>query len=488
MRVFLPRTIQARLILSHLLVSLISVALIASYAGYILISSARLQLLNRYKELIFVAANETEDVFAASRAGKASSAQVRQALVHVFANRPEVHFTLYLPDGAPQLDSSDVLPPPVTPQTAPEFWQALNTQSGEAEYFRQDGKQGQRIYLAMRLHEDDQVYGVLRIDAPLEAASILARSSLGLLVASALVVGLGMSVIGYFLARSLAGPVERITQMAESLASGQMNARVDPHTRIQEMNRLAEAFNNMATRLQIYVNELRSFVANASHELRTPLTSIKLRVEALRSGALDDPPVTERFLAEVEGEVDRMTSMVNDLLDLSRIEAGLNPSDRAPVDLAAIANDVYEAFKARADRAGIELRTSIQSGLPPILGNEDQLRRVLYNLMENAIKYTASGGQVEIALEAGKRDGTILLKVSDTGFGIAPAHLTHIFERFYRVEATRPRFGPSQGSGLGLPIAKSIAEAHNGRIGVSSKVGKGTTFWVELPTTKAQMD
>jgi signal transduction histidine kinase len=197
--------------------------------------------------------------------------------------------------------------------------------------------------------------------------------------------------------------------------------------------------------------------------------------------------VTERFLAEVEGEVDRMTSMVNDLLDLSRIEAGLNPSDRAPVDLAAIANDVYEAFKARADRAGIELRTSIQSGLPPILGNEDQLRRVLYNLMENAIKYTASGGQVEIALEAGKRDGTILLKVSDTGFGIAPAHLTHIFERFYRVEATRPRFGPSQGSGLGLPIAKSIAEAHHGRIGVSSKVGKGTTFWVELPTTKAQM-
>jgi len=106
----------------------------------------------------------------------------------------------------------------------------------------------------MRLARDDQVYGVLCIDAPLEAASILARSSLGLLVASALIVGLGMSVIGYFLARSLAGPVERITQMAESLASGQMNVRVDPQTRIQEMNRLAEAFNNMATRLQVYVD------------------------------------------------------------------------------------------------------------------------------------------------------------------------------------------------------------------------------------------
>ncbi len=99
----------------------------------------------------------------------------------------------------------------------------------------------------------------------------------------------------------------------------------------------------------------------------------------------------------------------------------------------------------------------------------------------------ARGGRVELALEAGKRNGTAIFKVSDTGFGIAPAHLPHIFERFYRVEATRPRFGPSQGSGLGLPIAKSIAEAHGGQIGVSSKVGQGTTFWVELPTSSGEM-
>jgi signal transduction histidine kinase len=181
-----------------------------------------------------------------------------------------------------------------------------------------------------------------------------------------------------------------------------------------------------------------------------------------------------------------MTTMVNELLDLSRIEAGLTPSNRAPVDLAMVANDVYDAFKARAERAGIELVAAIKAGMPPVLGNDDQLRRVLYNLMDNAIKYTATGGRVEIALESGKREGTALLKVSDTGFGIDPAHLPHIFERFYRVEATRPRFGSSGGSGLGLPIAKSIADAHGGQIGVSSKVGKGTTFWVELPTIKVE--
>jgi signal transduction histidine kinase len=385
------------------------------------------------------------------------------------------------------LDSSGDLPPSATPQNAPELWQALKTSSGEGEYIRKDSQKSERIYIAVRIVRNDQIGGVLRIDVPLQAASVLARSSLGLLVVSALIVGLGMSVIGYFLARDLAGSMERMTQMAETLASGQMNARVVPPTRIQEMIRLAEAFNNMAARLQIYVDELRSFVANASHELRTPLTSIKLRVEALRSGALDDPPVTERFLAEIEGEVDRMSSMVNDLLDLSRIEAGLSPVNRTPVDLAALANDVCEAFKARADRAGIELEASIQPDLPPVLGNDDQLRRVLYNLMDNGIKYTARGGRVTLVLEAGKRNGTAIFKVSDTGFGIAPAHLPHIFERFYRVEATRPRFGPSQGSGLGLPIAKSIAEAHGGQIGVSSKVGQGTTFWVELPTSSSEM-
>jgi signal transduction histidine kinase len=286
MRLFLPRTIQARLILSHLLVSLISIALIASYAGYILISSARLQVLNRYKDLTFAAVQEVEGVLPDSQDLSASQDQIRQSLIHIFANRPEVHYTLYLPDGAPLLDSSGVLPTPATSQTDPELWQVLNTQSGEGEYFRRDGEQGEKIYIAMRLTRDERVYGVLRIDAPLQPASVLARSSLGLLVASALIVGLGMSVIGYFLARDMAGQVKRITQMAESLASGRMNARVAPQTHIQEINRLGEAFNNMAARLQIYVDELRSFVANASHELRTPLTSIKLRVEALRSGAL----------------------------------------------------------------------------------------------------------------------------------------------------------------------------------------------------------
>ena len=272
-----------------------------------------------------------------------------------------------------------------------------------------------------------------------------------------------------------------MTETAESLSRGEWSARVAAPTNLYEMHRLAEALNKMAGRLQAHVSQLRSFVANASHELRTPLTSIKLRVEALRNGALDDPPVTEQFLSEIESEVDRLSRMVNDMLDLSRIEAGLETNQRSAVDLATVVKEVYQAFKTRADGAGVNLEYSVDTSSSTVLGDEDQLRRMLYNLVDNAIKYTPFGGRVQLSLHEGENENTIMLTVKDTGFGIAEAQLPHVFERFYRVEAIRPRYGPPQGSGLGLSITKSIAEHHGGNIGVTSQVGKGSTFWIELP-------
>lgn len=477
----LPRTIQGRLMLSHVLVSVVSTTIMAIYAGQVLFVAVRAQLEHHYEDLAFTAVNDVEQPFIAYLARQADEAEVLRSIHNIFANQPGVRYTLYLPDGQPVMDSSGVLPQAATPETSPEIFEALDRSRPEGEYFR-NSLQGETFYLAVRIEHDDVVYGVLHLIAPLGASLESARSSLGLLVATALLVGLGVSILGIYLARGLAGPIKDITATAESLAQGEWNARASLSSEPVEINRLALAFNNMAGRLQGHVNELRSFVANASHELRTPLTSIKLRVEALRSGALEEPPVAEKFLAEIESEVDRLSSMVNDLLDLSRIEAGLVSSKRQPVSLAVVAHEVYEAFRPRAEKAGIRLTERLEPDLEMVLGNEEQLRRMLYNLVDNALKYTTSGGQVEISLQSGDKDRTIVLGVKDTGFGIAASQLPHIFERFYRVEATRPRFGPSHGSGLGLSISKTIAETHDGQIGVSSQPGKGSTFWVDLPT------
>ena len=308
-----------------------------------------------------------------------------------------------------------------------------------------------------------------------------ARQTLGMILLAALAAAILVGAVGYWLARRIGRPIETLVQAAENMSQGDLRTRTVEPSEPQELHRLVIAFNNIALRMQANIDEMRSFVAYASHELRTPLTSIKLRVEALRNGALDDPPVTDRFLSEIESEVDRLSHMVNDLLDLSRIEAGLESSQLVPLNLSVVGSEVFETYRVRARRAGIDLSYQAEPNLPVILGEEDQLRRMIYNLVENAIKYTPSEGSVTLILKTIPPGEKIQFLVQDTGFGIPKEHLPYIFDRFYRVEATRPRYGPSQGSGLGLAIARTIAENHGGRIWVTSKVGQGSTFGVEFP-------
>jgi signal transduction histidine kinase len=476
-----PRTIQARLILSHLLVALVSIALISIYAGVVLFNAARKQAEHRYESLAFAATDYLEQPLIDFLEGGGSEEDISEAIALIFAEVPEVHYTVYLPTGSPVIDSSNVLPPQADPSSDPEIWEAVEDEIGGAEYIRLSAGGKETFFLAVRIERGGNVYGVLRIDVPLNVAMESARYSLALLIAIALLVALCVSAVGFFLARSLAGPIKDMTQAAENLSQGDLGARVESSNDIYEISRLAQAFNNMAGRLQAHVVELRSFVANASHELRTPLTSIKLRVEALRSGALDDPPVTERFLSEIESEVDRLSIMVNNMLDLSRIEAGLAPGERKPINLGDVIKEVYEIFKARAESSEISIKAEVEPGIPRVFCIEDQMRRMLYNLVDNAIKYTPRGGSVQLSISAKVQEHTVCLQVTDSGYGIAPEQLPRVFERFYRVEATRPRYGPPQGSGLGLAIAKSIAETHGGKIGVTSQLGKGSTFWVELP-------
>jgi signal transduction histidine kinase len=475
------RTLRARLVASHLLVSLAGILLLSAFAVFSIFNTTRDRIRRAYDDQLLAAARELEGPVQEFLAGDGSDGQVREVADRWFSYIPGLRYAVYRPDGTLLAAGSASLPSEFDPADDSDVQQALSRESGEGRRIQPDAQGVQTLYLTKRIGGIEGPLAFLRLEIPVEDEFAVARRALVPVLLADLAIVIGAGLFAYILAGRLSDPITELTEAAEGLSQGELGLRIDPPGGPQELNRLAEALNTMAARLQGNVDELRTFVANASHELRTPLTSVKLRVEALRSGALDDAVVTDRFLSEIESEVDRLGRMVNDLLDLSRIEAGLAPKERAPLDLSIIAEEVRETFSTRAERMGIKLSLSRDHGLPRVQGNEDQLRRMLSNLVDNAIKFTAQGGKVDIALEPGEHGDCVRLMVKDTGLGIDPKHLSHIFERFYRIEATRPRHGPPQGSGLGLSIAKSIVETHGGKIAVTSQIGEGTTFLVELP-------
>ncbi|MBN2549333.1 MAG: HAMP domain-containing protein [Anaerolineales bacterium] len=475
-------SLNTRLVLSHLAVSLISIILMASFAGRFIFRAALAETEHNLQGLAVAAGNALVLPIQEMNQGTGSQEHIRDLLLQLFADNPDMGFTVYTNDGRPIADNNTTLPPPATRTNAPEVIEALESGLGRGVDIRRNVGGDEKMYTAVVIQREIEVLGVLRLEVPLRPTQEAARRSFYVLLATALAITSGVGLFGWLLANNLARPIQVLTQASEDMAKGDLSVRVRP-SGPQELRRLAEAFNSMASRQQTNVSELRAFVANASHELRTPLTVVKLRAEALREGALQDPEVAERFMSEIDTEVDRLVRMVNDLLDLSRMEAGMVANQRTTVNLTAIAHEVYETFSIRASKASVNLSLDVAPEISTTLGNEDQLRQVFYNLVENAIKYTPAGGQVEMLLRPGPKENTVRFLVRDTGPGIPPEHLAHVFERFYRVEAIQSRPGSSRGSGLGLAIAKSIVDSHGGEIGASSQVGNGSTFWADLPAS-----
>jgi two-component system phosphate regulon sensor histidine kinase PhoR len=220
----------------------------------------------------------------------------------------------------------------------------------------------------------------------------------------------------------------------------------------------------------------QEFVANVSHELRTPLTSIKGFVETLLAGNLDDRALTERFLKIISGETDRMIALINDLLDLSRIESGKQPLNLEPVDLKELFDDTIMILQSKADAKKMTVQNFIYDPVT-VEGDAKLLKQVAINLLDNAIKYTPEGGTVTV--EAVKSPDEVEIIVSDNGVGIPAQHLDRVFERFYRVDKGRSR--NMGGTGLGLAIVKHIVDKHKGSICAESRVGKGTKMRLTLP-------
>jgi len=229
------------------------------------------------------------------------------------------------------------------------------------------------------------------------------------------------------------------------------------------------------TRIRRLETVRRDFISNLSHELRTPLASLKALTETLQDGAMDDPPAARRFIDQIQIEVDALSQMVTELLELSRIESGRLVLDLRPVSPSDLLFSASKRMQLQAERAGLSLRVECADDLPKVKIDSQRLEQVLVNLIHNAVKFTRSGGEVVLGAEAG--GGEIRFAVRDSGIGIPREDVQRIFERFYRVDKSRA----GSGTGLGLSIAKHIVEAHGGKIWAESIEGRGSTFYFSIP-------
>jgi signal transduction histidine kinase len=285
--------------------------------------------------------------------------------------------------------------------------------------------------------------------------------------------------IGFFVFRAITRPIDQLTRAAQQLAQGDLSARVavDDHaSRLgsDEISELGTAFNTMASSLQQSEQVRRDMTADVAHELRTPLAVMRGNLEAMLDGVY---PFDAEHLTPVLNQVNLLTRLVEDLRTLALAEAGQLPLAKRPVDLAALLPSVLTSFEAQAAAQQVALRAEVDPHLPVVEIDPDRLQQTIGILISNALRYTPPQGSISVAARTDR--AWVIIDVADTGNGIAPEDLPHVFDRFYRADKSRAR--ESGGSGLGLAIAKSIVEAHGGSITVQSVMGRGTQFEVRLP-------
>ena len=309
------------------------------------------------------------------------------------------------------------------------------------------------------------------------------------IIVEAMAVGLVISVfLSLLLAKTMIAPIQELTHAAEKVASGDFSDKVENSSK-DEIGVLTRTFNDMAVQLEDTLDDLkrseqmrREFVANVSHELRTPITGVKSYAETLAADPDMPADTRERFLNVILNESDRMTKIVQDLLTLSRFDAGSFEFSFDEFSFETSVRDVYNAVRMEAQAHGHVFVLEVEPGIPRIRGDKARVEQVLMNMVSNAIKYTKDGGRITI--KAGVRGGEVWCSVKDNGIGIPKDDTTKVFDRFYRVDKARSR--ESGGTGLGLSIAQEIVVRHGGRIDLKSRLGHGTTITVWLPVEGPQ--
>jgi signal transduction histidine kinase len=328
--------------------------------------------------------------------------------------------------------------------------------------------------------QEGEVTNLVYLATPLPARRLPGNLTLQL-ISAVLLAGLFASVAGIFLARGIARPLEKLDRAATAVSSGDLSQQVPADGNIRELENLGQTFNEMTNNLRQSDQAKNAFIADVTHELRTPLTVIKGTVETLEDGALNDLDGRGKLLHSLNQETNRLIKLVNDLLVLTRSDAGALSLDIQAFDLCELAQARCDLTEPLAIQKGIRLvLEKIPGTRSQVLGDPLRVAQVLDNLLNNALRYAPRQSRIEISLE--NLGDQVQCSVTDMGPGISPEHLPLIFERFYRVDKSRDR--ESGGAGLGLAIARALIEAQGGKIWAESEVGQGTTLSFLLPSGK----
>ena len=387
---------------------------------------------------------------------------------------------LLSPDGKVQLDTFSLLEGARV--ALPELDRVLAGSQSHAFGVYPAGEDSEE-YAAVcvaRMTFDGQSIGVLLLSTPVtELRQAIVTMEQRLLTVFAAVAGAAI-VAALIFSFTLTRPVKALTSTIRRMGKGDLSARA--HIRTSgELKELADSYNAMAEKIENFDRSRSQFVSNASHELKTPLTAMKLLLECLieQPGMPDE--MRMEFMQDMNHEIDRLSGIITDLLTLTQMDSRDDTLHLSEIDLSALTEETLHTLSPVADKAGLTIVSAIAPGVR-LNGDATKLASVIYNLTDNAIKYTPEGGEVRVSLSG--RGKTVTLTVTDNGIGIPPEEQAHIFDRFYRVDKARSR--ATGGTGLGLSIVRQMVQLHGGQITLASEPGRGSTFTVTLPVRKEE--
>lgn len=352
----------------------------------------------------------------------------------------------------------------------------IGTLNGKNNYEKVEGN-NDFLSVSVPIIKESTVKGAVYLEMPTASIEDVLRDFRNNLLMLSIILSLAIGFASFMLARMVTAPIERLRNNIKAISDSKLKQKVDVVAK-GEIGDLVDAFNMIINELKVLEEKRTEFVSNASHELKTPLSSIKLICDSLLEAQQDDPQMIKEFLSDMNNEVDRLTRIINDLLDLTRMDAthGDMRDLFVTASLKDIVSGVISSLRKISEKREVSISFETNNDVFMLM-DEDKVWEAIYNVVDNAIKYSSPGGNVLIYLE--KDNSEAIITIKDEGIGMDKDEVHNIFDRFYRIDKARSR--DTGGTGLGLSIALSAVELHGGHIEVQSNEGQGSTFRIFLP-------